>query len=152
VGLGITRHERCLAAAAGLPVTLRVVIPSLTSRPGLHPFTEIAQAVNAVEETTLVPTPTALCDRVVRADKFMLRPGGRVDGQHVLVLDDIWTTGSNAQSAALALRCAGAAAVSVMVVGRWLSPGYRTTADFTDTRLRRDYNPDICPVSGDRCP
>ena len=152
VWLGITRHERCIAAAAGSPISLRVVIPSLTSRPGVHPFAQIARAAGVLGETTLMPTPTALCDRVVRADKFTLTPGTRVDGRHVLVLDDMWTTGSNAQSAAVALRRAGAAAVSVMVVGRWLKPDHPRTAHFIDTRLQRDYDPDLCPVTGGQCP
>jgi orotate phosphoribosyltransferase-like protein len=71
-----------------------MVIPSLTSRPGVHPLAEIARAVNAVGKATLVPTPEALCDRVIRADKSMLAPGARVTEQHVVILDDIWTTGS----------------------------------------------------------
>ena len=75
-----------------------------------------------------------------------------LDAQHVLILDDVWTTGSNAQSAALAARRAGAAAVSVMVVGRWLNHDRRVTADFIKTRLARDYDPDICPVAGGKCP
>jgi orotate phosphoribosyltransferase len=75
-----------------------------------------------------------------------------VQGHHVLVLDDMWTTGSNAQSAALALRRAGAAAVSVMVVGRWLNPSYGHTGEFIKTRLQRDYDPDMCPVTGASCP
>lgn len=36
----------------------------------------------------------------------------------VLLIDDTWTTGGNAQSAALALRAAGASKVAVMVIGR----------------------------------
>jgi hypothetical protein len=52
----------------------------------------------------------------------------------------------------LAVRRAGAAAVSVMVVGRWLSPDRRGTADFIATRLRRDYDPNICPLTGGDCP
>jgi hypoxanthine-guanine phosphoribosyltransferase len=68
-----------------------------------------------------------------------------LSSQHVLILDDVWTTGSTAQSAALAVRRAGAAAVSVMVVGRWLNPDRRGTADFIATWLQRDFDPDICP-------
>ena len=151
--LAITSHEQCIATAAGLPVFLRLVIPSLTGRPGVHPFVDITRTMNAISTlTALVPTPTAMCDRVITADKFALEPDIRLDGQHVLVLDDTWTTGSNAQSAVLTLRRAGAEAVSVMVVGRWLSPNFGTTADFIKTRLQRDYDPDICPVSGGRCP
>ena len=149
--LGITAHERCIAAVVGMPVSLRVVIPSLTYRPGTHPLTDIARSVGALGEAALVPGPTAVCDRSVRAGKFTLQPRGAAAGKHVLVLDDVWTTGSNAQSAALTLRQAGAAAVSVMVVGRWLSPGHPPTAQFIETRLQRDYDPDICPVTGSRC-
>jgi adenine/guanine phosphoribosyltransferase-like PRPP-binding protein len=97
------------------------------------------------------PAPDARCDRAIN-DKFVLQPAARLDGQHVLILDDVWTTGSNAQSAALAVRRAGAAAVSVLVVGRWLSPDRRGMADFIATRLHRDYDPDICPVTGGDCP
>ncbi|MGI9092895.1 MAG: hypothetical protein ACR2FF_05535 [Mycobacteriales bacterium] len=39
-------------------------------------------------------------------------------GASVLLLDDTWTTGAHAQSAAAALRAAGAVAVGVWVVGR----------------------------------
>jgi hypoxanthine-guanine phosphoribosyltransferase len=150
--LGITLHERCIAAAARRPVSLRMVIPSLTGRAGRHPLTDIAHAMNALSgAVALVPAPDAMCDRAVN-DKFVLHPDTRLDGQHVLILDDTWTTGSNAQSAALAVRRAGAVAVSVMVIARWLSPGYGATAEFIKTRLQRDYDPSRCPVTGASCP
>jgi hypothetical protein len=153
VFLGITLHEPCIAAAAGRLVSLRLVIPSLTSRPGLHPFLEIARKMNAVGgSAALVPAPGAMCDRVTGGDKFMLRPDISLEGQHVLLLDDTWTTGSNAQSAALTLRRAGASSVSVMIVGRWLSPYFGKTTDFIKTRLQRDYDPNLCPVTGGCCP
>ena len=152
VWLGISRHERCIGRATGPPVSRRLVIPSLTSRPGQHPFLQLARAMDAVSDAVaLVPAPDARCDRVIN-DKFVLQPATRLDGQHVLILDDVWTTGSNAQSAALAVRRAGAAAVSVMVVGRWLSPDRQLIADFVKARLQRDYDPDICPVTGGGCP
>lgn len=77
----------------------------------------------------------------VRPDKFELRPAGAVEGRHVLVLDDVWTTGSNTQSAALTLRHAGAAAVSVMVVGRWLNPRYGATESSSPIGWRRYLTP-----------
>jgi hypothetical protein len=152
VRLGITRHERCIGCAAGLAVSCRLVVPSLTSRPGRHPFAELAHPMNAASDTVaLMPAPDARCDRAIN-DKFVLQPAARLEGRHVLILDDVWTTGSNARSAALAVRRAGAAAVSVMVVGRWLSPDRRGTADFIATRLRRDDDPNICPLTGGDCP
>jgi hypothetical protein len=152
VRLGIARHEHCIGRAAGLAVSCRLVVPSLTSRPGRHPFAELAHAINVVSDAVaLMPAPDARCDRAIN-DKFVLAPAARLDGRHVLILDDTWTTGSTAQSAALAVRRAGAAAISVMVVGRWLSPDRRVTADFIKARLHRDYDPDICPVTGGDCP
>jgi hypothetical protein len=151
--LAISAHERCIGAVAGMPVSRRVAIPSLSGRAGEHPFTALARWMNAVGDSlSLVASPGAMCDRAVSGDKFVVRPGVRLDGQHVLVLDDTWTTGSNAQSAAVALRRAGAERVSVMVVGRWLSPGYGSTGGFIEKRLQRDFDANVCPVTGGTCP
>jgi hypothetical protein len=43
-------------------------------------------------------------------------------GARVALLDDTWTTGASAQSAAAALRLAGAQSVAVIVLGRHLPP------------------------------
>lgn len=151
VRLALSRHGSCFEAAAGLSISRRLVIPSLTNRPGHHPFSVLMQKLEVVSEAVrLLPAPEATCDRAIN-DKFVLAPNARLDGQHVLILDDVWTTGSNAQSAALAVRRAGAAAVSVLVVSRWLSPRRRLTAEFIAARLNRAYDPDVCPVTGGKC-
>jgi predicted amidophosphoribosyltransferase len=46
---------------------------------------------------------------------------GDVEGRSVLLIDDTWTTGANAQSAAAALKTAGAPAVGAVVIGRHLN-------------------------------
>jgi hypothetical protein len=151
--LAISLHERCVGAMVGSPVSVRMTIPSLSGRTGPHPFFALAQWMNAVAGTVaLAPAPGAMCDRVVSDDKFVVAPDTRLDGRHVLLLDDTWTTGSNAHSAALTVRGAGAAAVSVMVVGRWLSPSYPSTARFIREHLNNDYDTGICPVTGGQCP
>jgi predicted amidophosphoribosyltransferase len=43
----------------------------------------------------------------------------------VLLIDDTWTTGGNAQSAALALRAAGAEKVAIVVIGRHFDRSFR---------------------------
>jgi hypothetical protein len=107
VRLGITRHERCIGCAVGLAVSCRLIIPSLTGRPGRHPLAELAHPIHAASDAVaLMPAPDARCDRAIN-DKFVLQPAARLDGQHVLILDDVWTTGSNAQSAALAVPAPG---------------------------------------------
>jgi hypothetical protein len=152
VGLAIWLHEPCFGAVVGLPVSCRVVIPSLTSRPGTHPLTSVAGSLGLLADTRLVPALDARCDRTVSLEKFAVVPGAAVAGRHVLVIDDVWTTGSNAQSAALTLRRAGAAAVTVLVVGRWLNPRNELSARLIEELLGDGYDPLVCPVTGDRCP
>jgi hypothetical protein len=145
-----SQHERCIATVVGQPIATRVVIPSLTSRLGTHPMTSIAQSLELLSDVVVRPAFDARCDRVVDGDKFIV--DGAVTGQHVLVIDDVWTTGSNAQSAALALRRAGAAEVSIIVIARWLNSRHRLSAKFIRERLRDNYDPLVCPVSGQGCP
>jgi adenine/guanine phosphoribosyltransferase-like PRPP-binding protein len=45
-----------------------------------------------------------------------------VPGRHLLVLDDTYVSGARAQSAAAALRRAGAASVQIVAAGRVLRP------------------------------
>lgn len=51
------------------------------------------------------------------------------DGAAVMLIDDTWTTGGNAQSAVLALRAAGAGRVAVVVIGRHFDRGLRRLRD-----------------------
>jgi orotate phosphoribosyltransferase len=48
----------------------------------------------------------------------------------VLLLDDTWTTGASAQSAAMALRRAGAASVATVVLGRHVAARPAAAAPF----------------------
>lgn len=151
--LGITLHEKCIEHVTGRPVTLRLAVPSLRGRAGVHPFLTTALRMRAVNDTPLlVPAPGARPDRNVCADQFAIEPSRNLRGHHILILDDTWTTGANAQSAALTVRRAGADVVSAVVVGRWLVPGYGVNADFIRARLSHDYDPHRCPVTGGDCP
>ena len=53
-------------------------------------------------------------------DALRARRSARLQGAHVLLLDDIMTTGATAREAARALRAVGVAHVTVSVVGRAL--------------------------------
>lgn len=115
-------------------------------------MTSIAESIGLVVDSVLVPGSEARCDRNVNAGKFTVDLAADVAGRHVLVIDDVWTTGSNAQSAALTLRRAGAAAVSVLIIGRWLNPRNRLTQRFIRHRLGAPYDCHVCPVTGGVCP
>lgn len=49
----------------------------------------------------------------------------RLNGEPVLLLDDTWTTGANADSAAAALRAAGSGPVAAVVIGRHVNREWR---------------------------
>jgi hypothetical protein len=151
--LGIKSHARCVERQAGHPIDVRLAIPSLKDRPGPHPFAAIAASMDAVSESPiLVPRFAAIDDHSISARRFRLTPDVDLMRRHVLLLDDTWTSGASAHSAALTLRRAGAQRVSVMVIGRWLAPGYAHNARFIEGRLQRPYDPRVCPVTGGGCP
>jgi hypothetical protein len=55
-------------------------------------------------------------------DPGWLRVDGVVAGADVLVVDDTWVSGGSAQSAAVALKLAGARRVAIVVIGRHVNP------------------------------
>jgi predicted amidophosphoribosyltransferase len=60
--------------------------------------------------------------RKTSGDRFSLGSDS-LNGRHLLIIDDTWTTGGHAQSLALSARAAGAGAVTIVVLARWLDPG-----------------------------
>jgi predicted amidophosphoribosyltransferase len=129
-------HERCVARAAGadyFPIV--TTVPSGASEgDGDHPLRKIvAELVGPARERheqLLRRTETAVDPRAFDAEKFVaLRP---LNGEPVLLIDDTWTTGANAQSAAAALRSAGAGAIGAVVIGRHMNRWWHQN----DRRLR----------------
>jgi predicted amidophosphoribosyltransferase len=148
----VVLHQNCIEHRIGRAIDRRLVIPSLSGRTGVHPLAAIATRMNAHTPTPALQRGAgATGERVVSGEQFRLHPRDTdLRGEHVLLLDDTWTSGSRTQSAALTLRRHGAAHVSVLVIGRYLKPG--PNAAFIQTRLRRDYDPYCCPVTGGECP
>lgn len=118
----LERHEGCVAAAAGVdrfPV-VTTVPSSIRERDPDHALAtlvgELAQPSRQRYERLLVRSAAELGPRQFSTEKFLsLR---RLDGEPVLLIDDTWTTGANAQSAAAALRASGSGPVAAIVIGR----------------------------------
>ena len=149
---GIGLHGGCAGAIAGLPVTHWTAVPSLPQKQIPHPFHRIvSSALPNGQEIVLRAMPDVGDPRTTSADHFNthaeLRPHS-----HVLVLDDTWAQGGHAQSAALTLRRAGAANVSIMTAARWLNPGFGNNGQFISERLNEDFDPQRCPWTGGSCP
>ena len=144
-------HTQCIETLAESAVTHWAVVPSLPAKPWVHPLRGLVAGRVKGSEVPLVAAPSVLQPRTVNADHFMCTV--RIPPEaHVLLIDDTWTTGGHAQSAALALRKAGATWVSALVVARWLKENYGDNKRFIADLATRDFDPSICPWTSGRCP
>jgi len=114
-------HEGCLRDAARVAAfPLVAPVPSTGGRDG-HPLPSILRrVVKLTADRTaeiLSPNPRYPAgSREAADDRFIVT--GRLRGQAVLLVDDQWTSGGHAQSAASALRAAGSGPVAVVALGR----------------------------------
>lgn len=118
-------HERCLAQAAGVQrFALVTAVPSGSlERENSHPLRRMLCTLVAPTRDRYQPLLTRsaveVAPRTVDVSKF--NPTRELDDQPVLLVDDTWTTGASAHSAAAALKRAGAGAVAALVIGRHLN-------------------------------
>ncbi len=132
----LSHHEACVAAAVGAQrFDLVATVPSSDlARDDHHPLRtivgELVGPTRARHQRLLRRTDTAVPARGFHRDKYeSLRP---LAGEPVLLIDDTWTTGANAQSAAAALKSAGSGPVAAVVIGRHLNREWH----HNDRRLR----------------
>jgi hypothetical protein len=137
-------HGPCL-----LPASAVAIVPSGQGRPGAHPLAGIVTSCLDVPMVALSASPGAAArGREVSLGGLRL-PGGAADavrGASVLVADDTWVSGGSAQSAAVALKKAGAARVTVLVLGRHVDPADPCSAAFAAALGVRD-----CGVPAHAC-
>lgn len=110
-------HGACVWHAADMPggPTHLAVVPTGRARPGYHPLRAMMAPHLRRPWAELSARPGIFPERDFDPGRFATRP---VPGARVLLIDDTWTSGASAQSAALALRSAGAARVATIVLGR----------------------------------
>lgn len=115
-------HERCLAQAAGTDsFTVVTTVPSSArNRERDRPLPELVGSLVGPAreryELVLRRSESPAAAHQFSVEKF--EPLRDLSGESVLLIDDTWTTGANAQSAAAALKAAGAEAVAALVIGR----------------------------------
>lgn len=97
------------------------VVPSGRGRAGPHPLRALAAPYLALPWVSMHPRPGGdPWARLLDGARFR---AGRVTGAGILLIDDTWASGASAQSAAVALKQAGARAVAVVVIGRHVPAG-----------------------------
>ena len=137
-------HGGCVWRHAAMPPPVRLaVVPTGYGRPEPHPLLSLASP------SLRLP----VC-------RLAIRPGrqgrdldlGRFDahrvppGTSVLLLEDSWVSGASAQSAAAALKLAGARHVAIVVVGRHVNPADPGAAPLLTRLVRARYDPLACAV------
>lgn len=129
-------HAGCVQRAAGMtsPPTRLAVVPSGQGRAGPHPLERIVASCLALPRVSLssCAQPAA---RGRQVDPGWIQVSGGVAGERVLVIDDTWVSGGSAQSAAVALRRAGAVRVAVVVLGRHVNPADPRVAALRSARI-----------------
>jgi hypothetical protein len=112
---------------------LAAVVPSGQGRPGAHPLLGIVASCVDLSVVQLsaahgaAPRGRGLGDAVAVG---RLTVAGPVGGADVLLVDDTWVSGGSAQSAAAALKTAGARRVALVVLGRHIDPADPRSAEF----------------------
>jgi predicted amidophosphoribosyltransferase len=118
-------HERCLARAAAIDGfdVVTTVASSDVRRDGMHPLHrlvgELVKPLQPRYERLLRRTDAAVSTHRFSVERYEATKN--LGGRAVLLIDDTWTTGANARSAAAALKAGGAERVAVVVIGRYVN-------------------------------
>ncbi|HEY5319033.1 MAG TPA: hypothetical protein VIJ20_13680 [Solirubrobacteraceae bacterium] len=148
----IAEHESCLARVAATTAfdVVSTVPSSSRERDEAHPLRrivgELARPTRERYEQLLTRSTVAVPERAFDPRKYEVT---RVlGGESVLLIDDTWTTGSGAQSAAAALRLAGAGPVAAVVIGRHVKRDWREN-DARLSALARPFDWSSCAWHAD---
>lgn len=129
-------HEGCVARVAGVDAfPLVATVPSGDcTRDECHPLrwvvSELVGPTRDRYAQLLRRTSAEVDGHVFSREKFVAQR--ELNGEPVLLIDDTWTTGANAESAAAALREAGAGPLATVVIGRHINREWHEN----DRRLR----------------
>jgi hypothetical protein len=127
-------HATCLSGLAGGPFTLVTTLPSMSADRPVEAFDPMPRVVDLVAalrplyKPVLMPGDTDAAATLARrdSDERAFEVLGRLSGERVLLLADLYVSGAHVQSAASALHLAGAAAVVALVIARLVVPGSNT--------------------------
>ncbi|MGH3873516.1 MAG: hypothetical protein ACRDSR_18730 [Pseudonocardiaceae bacterium] len=121
------RHWPCITTMLGDAPTMVTTVPStrLAARSGEHPLVAAVRRSSllaGLHSTLLTRGPGQVGHQQASDDAFHVPTDLR--DHRVLLIEDTFTSGARAQSAASALRFAGASAVAVVSAGRVMSPDW----------------------------
>lgn len=151
LGVFLAEHERCVAAAADVPA-----FELVTTIPSADPLRDLHHPLRRIVGELVEPTRDRFERLLLRSglspaiprvfDPARYQAARRLHGETVLLIDDMWTSGASAESAAGALLAAGARTVAAIVIARHLNRGWHEN----DARLRQfpdqRFDPALCAL------
>jgi len=142
-------HEAHIADAVNVPgFDIVTTVPGTQQREGEHPLARIAGTIVGHTRDRFEPLLTLAPDaarkaHALLADRYRATHALR-NNPSVLLIDDTWTTGGNAQSAAIALHEAGAATVAIVVIGRHFDRAFGRSEAYYQQAKARKFTWDTC--------
>jgi hypothetical protein len=149
LALGLRGHTECAHRLAGADQTGWAVVPSTSGRMAFHDLVARLAVPGAIE-VAISHVPGAP-GRALNPSRWSVDTTSALP-DHVILLDDSWVTGANAQSIAVALKRAGVRAVSTLVLGRVLNPSWGDTSRYLATNAPIPFNWTRCPWTHAACP
>lgn len=122
----LDHHESCIVASAKTDrFDVVTTVPSGTPdgdarRANLRAIADSCGPISDRNRRLLRPTGRGRWGRAYDPNRYETDDPRRIRRRSVLLIDDLWVTGGHAQSAAHALRLAGATTVALLVIGRYL--------------------------------
>lgn len=145
-------HSGCVRRLTGSSLTSIVSVPSGRGR-APHPLSDFLRYFPAQlnkSEALFVGAPRQARAAGINPDEFgfSMPPAG----DHLLILEDSWVSGSNALSLAIQAKRQGAARVSILSVARYLTHDDVTSEWLQTPAAKIPYDPFFCPVTRGVCP
>lgn len=144
------QHEAHVADAVGVPAfDIVTTVPGTREREGAHPLASIVGTIAGHTRgrfqplLTLSPSAAQMPPHTLIHDRYRATRLLR-NNLAVLLIDDTWTMGGNAQAAAIALHEAGAATVATVVIGRHFDRSFGCSEDYYRLARRRPFSWDTC--------
>lgn len=145
-------HGHCIRHHTQRPITGVAFVPSGKPRvPGyVHPLQQLLEPFTGFSHQPIVPVhrivprPDGTRDEGIDPSRYSVDPSVR--GRHVLLFEDSWVTGANPLSTAVALRQAGAQAVTVFSLARYLNPKRPVHKSWLKHNPALPYTTKFCPV------
>lgn len=145
----LSNHWECIRGQE--PFSAVTFVPSSTGR-SPHPLSDMLTIFNSSIARLEIADDQRENKRLLQPDRFTLERVGSTSLTNVLILEDLWVSGAQAQGVASVLKSAGASRVVIVALGRLIDPkNWEPTAQYVKARPKT-FDFELCPVHGPKCP